>query len=147
MIRLALFAGPSGGHLFPAVAFAEAFRGKFPESRLWLVTGERARDFSAQLENKFFDSVVFLPDFPFSPGISLRTLRFLLQLAQAFIRSSRCLSEIQPDLCVGFGSYIAYPGLRIASQRKIPVLIHEQNQIPGKATRWLIPHADAVTVT
>jgi UDP-N-acetylglucosamine--N-acetylmuramyl-(pentapeptide) pyrophosphoryl-undecaprenol N-acetylglucosamine transferase len=48
---------------------------------------------------------------------------------------------------VGFGSYAAYPGLKIASKRKIPVLIHEQNCVPGKATRWLARDADCVAVS
>ncbi len=146
MARVAVFAGPSGGHLFPALAFAEVFREKHPESLLWLVTGERARKFSGEMENGVFNFVIYLPDFPFPSGISLRTLRFLLQFARAFILSFRYLSTMKPDLCVGFGSYVAYPGLRIAAMKKIPVLIHEQNQVPGKATQWLVPHADGVAV-
>ncbi len=144
---MVVFAGPSGGHLFPALAFAEAFLEKYPESHLWLVTGEKGRKFSSPLEAGIFQTVTYLPDFPFPAGISLRTLHFLLEFAQAFIRSSRYLSKIKPNLCVGFGSYVTYPGLRIASKRKIPVIIHEQNQVPGKATRWLIPYADCVAVT
>ncbi len=147
MSCVAVFAGPSGGHLFPALAFAEAFRQKHPESTLYLVTGERARKFSGEIENGTFNSVIYLPDFPFPAGISLRTLRFLLQFARAFILSFRYLSTMKPDLCAGFGSYVAYPGLRIAAMKKIPVLIHEQNYVPGKATEWLVPHADGVAVT
>jgi len=144
---LAVFAGPSGGHLFPALAFGEAFRKKYPESKIFLVTGEKAKAFAAQLETGIFNEIKYFSDFPLPSGISLRSLRFLLELGRAFIFSSRFLSNIKPDLCVGFGSYVAYPGLVLAKRRKIPVVIHEQNLIPGKATSQLVRIADGVAVT
>ena len=54
---------------------------------------------------------------------------------------------MRPDLSVGFGSYVSYPGMRLSVWMKIPTLIHEQNLTPGKATQWLAPHVERVAVS
>ena len=144
---LALFAGPSGGHLFPAVAFAEAWKKRHPESRIHLVTSRKGAPIAEPAADGLFEKIHYLPNFPSSPGISLRTMGFLLKLAVAFIDSCLCLERIKPDLCVGFGSYVSYPGMMLSVWKKIPALIHEQNVIPGKATRWLARHVDCVAVS
>lgn len=146
-MNIAVFAGPSGGHLFPALAFAQAFRRRYPESRLWLVTGKKAGPMVASWPADGFQRVFFLNDFPFPRRISFRALLFLLQLPQAFFLSAIYLKKSRPDLCVGFGSYASFPGIFLASCLKIPVLVHEQNVIPGKATEWLAARADCVAVS
>lgn len=146
-MKIMIFAGPSGGHLFPALAFAEVMRKRMPVGRLMLVTSEKAKVITAGEPFQIFDEVNFLPNFPFPAGISLRALRFLLQLFRASLVSSRYLSKENPDLCVGFGSYASFPGMVFAALRKIPTLIHEQNRIPGKATLWLVPFAGCVAVS
>ena len=149
-VSVCIFAGHSGGHLFPALAFAERFRKKFPESRITLLTSPKARPILASLDPRTaeaFDRIEYLNEFPFSSGISLRTFRFLLEFIRAFLLSFQYLSQLKPDLCVGFGSYVSYPGMKLAVWKKIPTLIHEQNKIAGKATRMLARHVDGVALS
>lgn len=108
-----------------------------------------------------FDRVEYLNEFPFPKrrlsgeprgfwnlaGFSLRSLGFLLEFSRAFFISAQFLSKHQPNLCVGFGSYVSYPGMKLANWKKIPTLIHEQNTIPGKATQWLASQMDRVAVS
>ncbi len=147
MKTYALFAGPSGGHLFPAVAFAEVLRRREPEARIHLITSGRAHHFVSHMPPHLFNQVHYAGDFPLPSGFSFRSVSFVLELIRGFIFSSRCLSKIRPDCCVGFGSYVAYPGMILAVLRRIPTLIHEQNLVPGKATLWLVRHVDCVAVT
>ena len=142
-----VFAGPSGGHLFPAAAFGEVLRERHPRLRIHLVTGKRGEGIASKIAPGIFDEILYLRDFPLSQGISLNTFRFLLEFPMAFMLSSRYLSKIKPKLCLGFGSYTSYPGLLLASWRGIPTLIHEQNLIPGIATRRLAAHVDCVAVS
>ncbi|MBI3312993.1 MAG: UDP-N-acetylglucosamine--N-acetylmuramyl-(pentapeptide) pyrophosphoryl-undecaprenol N-acetylglucosamine transferase [Candidatus Omnitrophica bacterium] len=146
-MKIMVFAGPSGGHLFPALAFAQVMRRRVPASRLILVTSQKAGVMTSTALFQIFDNVYFLPNFPYLGGISLRTLEFLLQLFRAFVISNHYLSNQKPDLCIGFGSYASFPGMALAALRKIPTLIHEQNQVPGKATLWLVPWVRAVAVS
>ena len=149
-VSVCIFAGHTGGHLFPALAFAEQFKEKFPESKVTLITSPKARPILASMEGgaaRPFDRVDYMNEFPFSSGISLRTFRFLLEFVRAFFISYSFLSQIKPDLCVGFGSYVSYPGMRLAVWKKIPTFIHEQNKIVGKATRMLARHVDCVAMS
>jgi UDP-N-acetylglucosamine--N-acetylmuramyl-(pentapeptide) pyrophosphoryl-undecaprenol N-acetylglucosamine transferase len=146
-IHLTVLAGPTGGHLFPALAFAEAWREQHPASRIVLITGRRAQDVTGTEAFECFDAVVFLPDFPLPTRLSYRILPFLLKFAASFGICFLHLMTQRPSLCVGFGSYAAFPGTCLASWMKIPVLIHEQNLVPGKATKELLRFADCAAFT
>ncbi len=144
---VAIFAGPSGGHLFPALAYAETLREKMPDSRRFLISSTRAKAFAGAFAPGLFDEVFYLREFPFPSGFSLRSARFLLEFPRAFLESGSILKKIRPDLCAGFGSFVSYPGMILASWKKIPTWIHEQNQAAGKATKMLVKHVDGVAVT
>ena len=77
-IRILIFAGPSGGHLFPAYAYAEALRKRYADCHLHLVTGQRAKPLISNWDRGLFNQIHYLHDFPFPRGISLRTLGFLI---------------------------------------------------------------------
>ncbi len=138
-----VLAGPTGGHLFPAWGFAEALRAKRPSWRICLLTGERARRLGISLQQGPFDEVGYLPDFH---GFSLNPLRLGQVLANAlgaFLQTLGWISREKPVLTVGFGSYSSCPGGLLSFLCKIPVLLHEQNKVAGRATRFLLPLARA----
>lgn len=143
-MRLVVYAGPTGGHVFPAQSFSEGFRKSFPDSRIDLVTCLRAKPLVDQMPHGIFHSVSYLPEFGFSRGLSWKMLKPFLLFPYLFLQAFFFLQRLRPDLCVGFGSFVSYPGMMTAHWLKIPTLIHEQNMVPGKATHWLVPHMDAV---
>lgn len=140
-MKIAIFAGPTGGHFFPALAFAECFLKRDPEARILFVTGVRGRSLAEKAKDRIEAQFEFLPDFPFPEPHRLdfltRMVPFLLKLIQAFLKTEKMLTGFKPDLAVGFGSYVAFPGLLTSARRKIPSLIHEQNRTLGRANRWL----------
>lgn len=135
--RILVFSGPSGGHLFPAQAFAEAAHSESAALKIVLVTSVRARGLCAKFPVDIFSEVIYLPEFGSPIGFSFLGLKALLNIPIAMIQSWSLLSRVKPDLCVGFGSFVSYFGMLFAAWRGIPTLIHEQNQMPGKATRML----------
>lgn len=154
-LKISIFSGHSGGHLFPALAFAEAFREKFPQSQLELITSRKGRAVTSQPDFRIFQKIVFLPEFPFPEKISTKRCRelkvpgtvfFFAGLLQGFFLSLCYLIQTRPQLCVGFGSYVSFPGMYLAKRLHIPTLIHEQNVVPGKASAWLSRHVDLVAV-
>ncbi len=135
-----ILAGPTGGHLFPAWAFAEALRAQRPGWRLCLLTGARARQLGQEFQSAPFDTVYYACDFH---GISFHPLRLfqgLFGALTALVQAWTWISREKPALAAGFGSYASVPGVLLASWRGIPILLHEQNKIAGKATRFLMPH-------
>ncbi len=67
--------------------------------------------------------------------------------AVSTIRAYRLLGKVRPDVVVGFGAYVSLPVGFAALLRRIPLVLHEQNSVPGLANRVLSRYADAVGVT
>ena len=144
-MRLVVYAGPTGGHVFPAQSFAEGFRRRFPDSCIDLVTCHRAKHLVEKMPPGIFHAVSYLPEFGFPGGFSWKLLRPFFLFPYLFLQAFLFFKRTKPDLCVGFGSFVSYPGMMMAHWLRIPTLIHEQNKVPGKATHWLVPHMDVVT--
>lgn len=142
--RITVFAGPTGGHLFPAQSFAEGFRKQFLDSRIDLVTSHRAKALMQAWPAGIFKEVHFLPEFGFPNQLSWKALKPFFLAPFLFLWAFFYLRKWKPHLCVGFASFVSYPGMRMAHLLEIPTLVHEQNKMPGKATCWLAPHMDAV---
>lgn len=145
-IRVAVFSGHSGGHLFPAWAFAEEMRSRFPASRLYLVTSSKGRKLVAD-KSLPFEDVFYLAPFPWRGFFSSGLFFFPFRLMKAFRDTHAYLGKIRPHLAVGFGSYASFPGILLSKWRGIPTLIHEQNFEPGRATQWLSRYADYIAST
>lgn len=135
-----IMAGGTGGHIFPGLAVAEALRDKGWRVH-WLGTPDSmestlvpARGFV--LETIEFDGV---------RGKGLRTLALLpWRLLKAFAQSGAVLRRVKPDVVVGMGGYVSFPGGMMGVLSGIPLVLHEQNSVAGMANRVLSKVADRV---
>lgn len=144
---IALFSGPSGGHLFPALATAEMLKKHHEAVSLYFFTSQKTKQLPFRLPSDLFVKIVYLPNFPSPQGISLKSLVFLLKLSLAFVQSFFQLIKIHPAVSVGFGSYSSFPGMMASCWLNIPTVIHEQNVMPGRANAKLAKKVDCVAVT
>jgi UDP-N-acetylglucosamine--N-acetylmuramyl-(pentapeptide) pyrophosphoryl-undecaprenol N-acetylglucosamine transferase len=135
-----VMAGGTGGHIFPGLAVAEALR-----ARGWRVHWLGAPDsMEAQLvpprgfplETISFGGV---------RGKGLKTVVLLpLKLLRAFWQSIRVVRRVQPDVVVGLGGYITFPGGMMSVLLGRPLVLHEQNSVAGLANKVLAGVADRV---
>lgn len=139
-LGLMLMAGGTGGHLFPALAVAEHLRAS-GVALSWLGTG---RGLEATLVPR--------AGYPFT-AVSARGLRrtgLLKQLAAplwlvlALIECLWLLRRQRPGAVLGMGGYVSGPGGLAAWLMRIPLLIHEQNAVPGVTNRLLAAFATRV---
>ncbi|WP_195827234.1 glycosyltransferase, partial [Bordetella pertussis] len=128
-----IMAGGTGGHIMPGLAVAEVLR-----ERGWRVLWLGNPD---KMEGRLVPP----------RGIELVPLRFqgvrgrgaaaLLKLpfllARACAQAWRRLADIRPDVVLGMGGYVAFPGGVMAALRRTPLVVHEQNAVAGTANRWL----------
>ena len=140
-IRKALvMAGGTGGHIFPGLAVAEALREQGWQVH-WL--GAPA-SMEAQLvppRGFAFEAV----EFGGVRGKGLKTLVLLpLRLLRAFWQSLQVVRRVQPDVVIGLGGYISFPGGMMASLWGKPLVLHEQNSVAGLANKVLARLADRV---
>lgn len=133
MRKILLVAGGTGGHIIPAVAFGQWLE-KRGETVLWL-TGNRP------LEREIFAAhgvkPLHLPLEGSPLGVKgVPSLRRWWQLLSSFFTAFGILKKEKIERCVLFGGYLSMPVLMATRCARIPVLMHEQNTVAGKVTRF-----------
>ncbi|MBE1237517.1 undecaprenyldiphospho-muramoylpentapeptide beta-N-acetylglucosaminyltransferase [Phaeovibrio sulfidiphilus] len=138
-LRVALAAGGTGGHVFPAEALAGVLSARGAE--LVLVTDRRGETYGGTLGT--LETVRIRAGGVAGRGLAGR-LSGALNLARGYFEARRFLKTWRPDVVVGFGGYASLPPLLAASRLGLPTVIHEQNAIPGRANRMLAPRVRRV---
>ena len=133
-----IMAGGTGGHVFPALAVAEHLR-----ERGWRVVWLGARNgMEAALVPKYGYDMAWVRFSGLRGKGLLRALALPLNLLVAFWQSARAILAERPDVVLGMGGYISFPGGVMASLLRRPLVIHEQNSIVGLANKVLSRLAD-----
>lgn len=128
-----IMAGGTGGHIMPGLAVAHEMKARGWQV-LWLGHPER-------MEGRLVPAQGFeLLSLHFSglrgKGVAA-LLRLPVTLARACLQARRVLRAHRPDVVLGMGGYVAFPGGLMAALGRIPLVIHEQNAVAGTANRWL----------
>jgi UDP-N-acetylglucosamine--N-acetylmuramyl-(pentapeptide) pyrophosphoryl-undecaprenol N-acetylglucosamine transferase len=134
-VRLLITGGGTGGHLFPAVAFAEAVTARFPSSSIMFVGTRRKMD-RTTLENLGF-AIRTVHCKGLKGKNLIDALAAMLLLPVTIVESLVVLLRFKPELVFGVGGYVTGPVILAARMLGIPACIHEQNSIPGLANRLL----------
>lgn len=143
-MRILVASGSSGGHLFPALAFLEAFRPQHPGAEIRLVV-PRKRAANIVLPPGYDVSYIRSGALVFKPGLGM--VRAAADLIAGWFQSLSIVVRFRPDVAVGFGSIASIPVLVWAKLLGKRVAIHEQNVIPGRANRLLAHFADIIAVS
>ncbi|MGH7501194.1 MAG: undecaprenyldiphospho-muramoylpentapeptide beta-N-acetylglucosaminyltransferase [Longimicrobiales bacterium] len=135
-----LFAGGgTGGHLYPALALAQAMQAEAPDVDVYFVGARRgvearvlpARDVPHTL----------LPIEPFHRGQLLRNWKVPPSIVMSAIGIAAVFRRVRPRLVVGTGGYASAPAGLLAAASRIPLALQEQNSYPGAVTRLLAGRA------
>ena len=141
MSRCALvMAGGTGGHIFPGLAVAEALRDKSWRVH-WLGAPGSMESRLVPPRGFAFEAI----DFSGVRGKGVTTLFLLpLRLLRAFGQSIAVVRRVKPDVVIGLGGYITFPGGMMSVLLGRPLVLHEQNSVAGMANRILAGVADRV---
>src|SRR5256712_9053128 len=134
-MRVLISGGGTGGHLFPAIAVAQALSQSEPDSAL-LYVGRRG-GIEEQIVPRY--------------GLPFRTIvAAKLDMEQlwrnwsvpfvapwALLQSVRIVREFRPDVVLGTGGYVSAPIVLAAATFRVPIVLQEQNALPGRTTRLL----------
>jgi UDP-N-acetylglucosamine--N-acetylmuramyl-(pentapeptide) pyrophosphoryl-undecaprenol N-acetylglucosamine transferase len=137
-----IMAGGTGGHVFPALAVADCLRADG-----WRVVWLGARTgMEATVVPRHGHEMAWIRFGGLRGKGLLAKLLLPLNLLVAFWQSLRALRAHRPDVVLGMGGYIAFPGGMMAALLGRPLAIHEQNSIAGLANRVLAGVADRILV-
>ncbi len=136
--------GGTGGHLYPGIAIADCWMTQYPNSRSVFVGCGRKIETNILAATPYAHEVL-----PFeSPRNIIRhPLRFCKNWRKSTKLARNCLAQYQPDIVIGLGGFASYPVVREAARAKIPIILLEQNVIPGRATTYLSRWANCLCVT
>ena len=134
--------GGTGGHLTPMLALARELRDR--GARIYLVGGDRGADRRMLGASGFEHRLLRAPAVERKRWWRNAPLPFALAAAVASGR--RILAERRPDVVAGTGGYASVPVVLAAALSGLPILLQEQNRVPGLATRFLARWADRVCV-
>jgi UDP-N-acetylglucosamine--N-acetylmuramyl-(pentapeptide) pyrophosphoryl-undecaprenol N-acetylglucosamine transferase len=140
MPTLLILAGGTGGHIFPGLAVADAVR-----AAGWRVIWMGHPDgMEAKLVPARGIEMAWVRFGALRGKGLLRKLLLPVNLLRGFRQSWQELGRLRPDVVLGMGGYISFPGGMMASLRGIPLVVHEQNSVAGLANRVLASVADRI---
>lgn len=143
--RIVVFAGGgTGGHLYPALAMADALVARCPEVRPFYVGAERGIEARILPERELPHLLVPLRGLV--RGNWTANVGLVPALAESFVRTAETFQRLRPEMVVLTGGYAAVSAGAIAVTRGLPLVLLEPNAWPGIVTRLLAPFADQVHV-
>ncbi|TQK70676.1 undecaprenyldiphospho-muramoylpentapeptide beta-N-acetylglucosaminyltransferase [Nocardioides sp. SLBN-35] len=144
-MRILLAGGGTAGHTSPLLATADALRRLDPDAEITCLGTPRG------LENKVVPAAGYplrlVPPVPLPrrPGKDLALVPS--RLRGAVKAALEVVDDVRPDVIVGYGGYVSMPAYVAARRRRLPLVVHEQNALPGIANKVGARIADRVAVS
>ncbi|MDX8408215.1 MAG: undecaprenyldiphospho-muramoylpentapeptide beta-N-acetylglucosaminyltransferase [Mariprofundaceae bacterium] len=133
---LCIAGGGTGGHVMPALALADAARSRWPDLSIQFIGAERGLE--ARLLPERGESPLLLAMHSIKgAGIAQKVRVLLWELPRAVLCIRKSWRDMRPDLLVGVGGYASVSGVLAALSSNVPVMLYEQNAMPGLVNRRL----------
>ena len=143
-MRVLISGGGTGGHVYPAIALANAIKDKDPSAEILFVGAQGKLEMKKVPAAGYFIKGLWISGF--QRKLSIRNLLFPFKLASSLYRGRKIIMDYKPDVVVGVGGYASGPILQVASMMKIPTLIQEQNSYPGITNKILAKKVNKICV-
>jgi UDP-N-acetylglucosamine--N-acetylmuramyl-(pentapeptide) pyrophosphoryl-undecaprenol N-acetylglucosamine transferase len=144
-VTIVVTGGGTGGHIYPALAVAEALVKVRPD--VGVVYIGAAGGMEERLVKERGISFTGVAARKLRRLASPDTLLTLAVLCRGWSQARRHLRRLAPASVLGTGGYVAAAAVLAASSLRVPIVLHEQNAIPGRTNRWLARRAQRVCVT
>jgi UDP-N-acetylglucosamine--N-acetylmuramyl-(pentapeptide) pyrophosphoryl-undecaprenol N-acetylglucosamine transferase len=142
--RVIISGGGTGGHLFPAIAIANALRRKQPAMKI-LFVGALGKMEMEKVPQAGYE-IRGLPIAGLQRKLDWKNFLLPFKVINSVKQAQKIISEFRPDAAVGVGGYASAPVLFAASRRKIPCLLQEQNSYAGLTNKLLGRRAQKICV-
>lgn len=142
--KVIISGGGTGGHIYPAIAIAKELERRYPDTQFLFVGAkdrmemEKVPQAGYQIEGLWISGI--------QRKLSLENLKFPFKLLSSLWKSRKIIKNFKPDVVVGTGGFASGPLLKMATRKKIPALIQEQNSYAGITNKLLSKKVQKICV-
>ena len=142
--KIIIAGGGTGGHIFPAIAIANALI-KLNDKIEILFVGAKSKMEMEKVPQAGY-KIRGLDIAGFNRSSLIKNIGLPFKLIRSFFQVRSIVNEFKPDAVIGVGGYSSFPVLRYAQAKRIPTFIHESNSFAGKSNMWLGKKATRIFV-
>lgn len=143
-LNIIISGGGTGGHIFPAIAIADALKKLRPDSKI-LFVGASGKMEMEKVPAAGYE-IVGIPVRGLQRRLTLSNFAFPFRLFVSLVKARQIIRQFKPDVVVGVGGYASGPLLRMALAAGIPAVIQEQNSWPGVTNKLLASRVNKICV-
>ncbi|MFT4202489.1 MAG: undecaprenyldiphospho-muramoylpentapeptide beta-N-acetylglucosaminyltransferase [Chitinophagaceae bacterium] len=144
MSKVIIAGGGTGGHIFPALAIANALAKRDPAIEILFVGAEGKMEMEKIPQAGY--KIIGIDIAGLQRGSIVKNLSLPIKLIKSYFEVKKIFKDFWPDAVIGVGGYSTFPVLRYAQRRRIPTFIHESNSFAGKSNILLGKHATEIFV-
>ena len=143
-LKVIISGGGTGGHIFPAIAIANALKVLRPNTEFLFVGAEGRMEMEKVPAAGY--NIVGLWISGLQRKLTISNLMFPFKVISSLIKARKIIKYFNPDVAIGTGGYASGPTLQVAAGKGIPTLIQEQNSYPGITNKILSKKANKICV-
>jgi len=142
--KFILSGGGTGGHIYPAVAIANALKERFPDCEILFVGAQDKMEMQKVPQAGY--EIIGLWIAGLQRRFTFDNALFPVKLMSSLIKSRKIVRNFKPDVVIGTGGFASGPLLRAAAGMGVPTVLQEQNSYPGITNKWLSGLAKKICV-
>lgn len=143
-LKVIISGGGTGGHIFPAIAIANALKKRMPEIEILFVGAEGKMEMEKVPAAGYKIEALWISGL--QRKLTIKNLMFPFKVISSMLKARKILKRFNPDVVVGVGGYASGPMLRVATMAGVPALIQEQNSYPGITNKVLASKVQKICV-
>ncbi|MFC0604092.1 undecaprenyldiphospho-muramoylpentapeptide beta-N-acetylglucosaminyltransferase [Winogradskyella pulchriflava] len=142
--KFILSGGGTGGHIYPAVAIADELKSRYPDAEFLFVGASDRMEMDKVPQAGYKIEGLWISGI--QRKLTLKNLAFPFKLVVSLLRSRKIINTFKPNAVIGTGGFASGPLLQVATSKKIPSLIQEQNSYPGITNKLLGKKVNTICV-
>ncbi|WP_400076730.1 undecaprenyldiphospho-muramoylpentapeptide beta-N-acetylglucosaminyltransferase [Winogradskyella sp. R77965] len=142
--KFILSGGGTGGHIYPAVAIADELKIRYPDAEFLFVGASDRMEMDKVPQAGYKIEGLWISGI--QRKLTIKNMAFPFKLMSSLLRSRKIIKSFKPDVVIGTGGFASGPLLQVATSKKIPSLIQEQNSYPGITNKLLGKKVNTICV-